>query len=46
MRSNNMRMLSLRLKQKYAKRWLSLRIVAYLIEYLGEFEFIFETVLG
>ncbi len=41
-----MRMLSLRLEQKYAKRWLSLRIVTYLIEYLSEFEFIFETVLG
>jgi hypothetical protein len=25
---------------------MSLRIAAYLIEYLGEFEFIFETVLG
>jgi hypothetical protein len=46
MRSNNMRMLSLCLEQKYAKRSLSLRIVTYLIEYLGEFEFIFETVLG
>ncbi len=45
-RSNNMRMLSLRLEQKFAKRWLSLRIVTYLIKYLGEFEFIFETVLG
>ncbi len=32
--------------KKYAKHWLSLRILAYLIEYLGEFEFIFETVLG
>jgi hypothetical protein len=41
-----MRMLSLCLEQKYAKRWLSLCIVTYLIEYLGEFEFIFETVLG
>jgi hypothetical protein len=40
-----MRILSLRLEQKYAKRWLSLRIVTYLIKYLGEFEFIFETVL-
>jgi hypothetical protein len=39
-------MLSLCLEQKYAERWLSLRIVTYLIEYLGEFEFIFETVLG
>ncbi len=46
MRSNNMRMLSLCLAKKYAKRWLSLRIVTYLIEYLSEFEFIFETVLG
>ncbi len=25
---------------------MSLRILTYLIEYLGEFEFIFETVLG
>ncbi len=25
---------------------MSLRIVTYLIEYLGEFEFVFETVLG
>ncbi len=41
-----MRMLSIRLEQKYAKRWLSLRIVTYLIEYLGEFKFILETVLG
>ncbi len=42
-----MRMLSFRLEQKiYAKRWLSLRIVTYLIEYIGEFEFIFKTVLG
>ncbi len=31
--------------KKYAKHWLSLRIVTYLIEYLGEFEFIFETIL-
>ncbi len=31
--------------KKYAKRWLSLRIATYLIEYLGEFEFIFETIL-
>jgi hypothetical protein len=45
MRSNNMRMWSIRLEQKIAKRWLSLRIVTYLIEY-GEFEFIFKTVLG
>jgi hypothetical protein len=41
-----MLMLRIRLEQKYAKRSLSLRIVTYLIEYLGEFEFIFETVLG
>ncbi len=39
-------MLSIRLEQKYAKRLLSLRIATYLIEYLGEFEFIFETVSG
>jgi hypothetical protein len=52
-----MRMLSIRVvkicacwayakSKKYAKRWLSLRIATYLIEYLGEFEFIFKTVLG
>jgi hypothetical protein len=52
-----MRMLSIRVvticacsayaeSKKYAKRCLSLRIVTYLIEYLGEFEFIFGTVLG
>ncbi len=35
-----MRMLSICLEQKYAKHWLSLRILTYLIEYLGEFEFI------
>jgi hypothetical protein len=40
-----MRMLNIRLEQKNAKRWLSLRIVTYLIEYLGEFEFIFKTIL-
>ncbi len=33
------------LSKKYAKRWLSLRIATYLIEYLGEFEFIFKTIL-
>jgi hypothetical protein len=27
-------------------RTLSMRIVTYLIEYLGEFKFIFETILG
>ncbi len=32
--------------KKYAKRWLSLRIVSYLIEYLSKFEFLFKTVLG
>ncbi len=31
--------------KKYAMRWLSLRIATYLIEYLGEFGFIFETIL-
>jgi hypothetical protein len=47
MRSNNMRMLSIQYAQskKYAKHWLSLCIVTYLIEYLSEFEFIFEIIL-
>jgi hypothetical protein len=40
-----MRMPSIRLEQKNAMRWLSLRIVIYLIEYLCEFELIFETIL-
>jgi hypothetical protein len=51
-----MRMLSIRVvticacwaygwSKKYVKHWLSLRIVTYLIEYLGEFEFICETIL-
>ncbi len=56
MRSNIMLRLSIRVvticacwayaqSKKYTKRWLSLRRVTYLIEYLGEFEFIFEIIL-
>ncbi len=39
------KILYLRFREIFAKRWLSIRITTYLIEYLGEFEFIFETIL-
>jgi hypothetical protein len=32
--------------KKFTYMWLSLCIVTYFIEYLGEIEFIFETILG